>query len=125
MADIHPSLVQRPPCLPDGLPRPSVGEDVAKPLKSCQAPAAGPAKAIARGKALGVAFARLTGSQSSQAQLDLNQSFRTAIARGRIEAAAHDAKAAELLEDGDYLRGLGFGSPNREYLPDDGDRDEE
>jgi hypothetical protein len=94
---------------------------VAKPLKSCQAPAAGPAKAIERGKALGVAFARLTGSQSSQAQLDLNQSFRTAIERGRTEAAKHDALSAELIEDGDYLRELGFGSPRDNYLQDDGD----
>lgn len=53
---------------------------------------------------MGEGFARLNGNLNRVKDLDC----MNAIARGQNEAAHRDAIEAELTQDPDFLRGLGF-----------------
>jgi hypothetical protein len=97
---------------PDGLPRPQ-WVDIAAPAKGCRTPAAAPASnPVERGRVLGAGFAQLTGKAPTMAAIDLQDAFLGAVRRGANEACERDEVAEALAHDCDYLRSLGFGSPN-------------
>jgi len=99
---------------PDARQRPAGGSDTPEPAKAVPRPTVQRGMATERGKRLGEAFARIgpTRPNIGIADVDRDQNFRDAIARGQREATDEAHHMLDAMQDEDSLREMGFGGAN-------------